>query len=330
VIRVGLIGYGYWGPNLARNFAADPGAQLVGIADLDPERRAKARRDYPSADVRTEADDVIKADVDAVVIAAPASEHERLAMDALAHGRHVLVEKPFAASAERARVIAAAASAAGRVLMVDHTLVYAPALDLVADLLATQPFGPPLYLEATRTNLARFDPEVGVVRDLATHDLSILSRLLGRQPSVVSAQGALPSAGEPEDLAFISLAYADGLLARIHVDCVSPVKIRSLLVGGRSGLILWNDIEPVEKVRLYRAAAAGATDGDLRTSFRAGSVDAPALSSAEPLSRMAAHFLRCVRTGEPPLTGGAFAADVLAIVEAVHRSLAAGGAPERL
>jgi predicted dehydrogenase len=327
MIGVALIGYGYWGPNLARNIAANAGARLIAIADPDPVRRGQAACDYPAARIVADAVSALDANgVEAAVIAAPPGEHDQLTRAALDRGRHVLVEKP---GPRGICALADTAARGGRVLMIDHTFVYAPAVEALA--VAIGEIGPALYIDMARTNLARFDAGVGVIRDLAVHDLAILARLLGRRPASVSARGRRPLADGPEELALLALDYADGPIVRIHVDCISPLKIRRVTVGGAGGLAIWDDVEPVEKLRVFRRAPVATADLQaLRIGYRGGSVSSPALAPVEPLARMLDHFLDCVRNGTTPITGGAFAADVVAVIEAAERSLAARGAPVAL
>lgn len=314
MIGVAILGYGYWGPKLARNFAAVPDARVAAIADIEQARRAVAAREHPQALIAADSATAIAASgVDAVVIAVPPTEHRPLALAAIQAGKHVLIEKPCGASLDDARSIGAAATAAGVTLMVDHTFIYAPAVEALASIVRGGELGELIYVESVRTNLARFDPAIGVVRDLAVHDLAILDHVVGGVSTVISARNRRPL-GEPEDFAFLALDYG-GVPAHLHVDCVSPVKIRRMTIGGADGVVIFDDMEPVEKIRLYRRGRVSADE--LRTGFRSGAVICPQIAAAEPLARMAAHFVHCVATGAPPLTNGASALRVLAVADAV-------------
>ncbi len=209
--------------------------------------------------------------------------------------------------------------------MVDHTFVFAPAVSALAAIIRSGDVGELMFMESVRTNLACFDASVGVIRDLAVHDIAILEYVLGRRPITVSARGPRTGGG-PEELAFMALTYGDGLIAHVHVNCISPVKIRRLTIGGTGGLAIYDDIEPVEKVRVFRRAN-GADPDSLRTGYRSGPIRSPAITSEEPLARVVQHFLGCIDSSEAPLTDGTFALRVLDVIDAAERSLAAGGVP---
>ncbi len=332
MIGIAVIGYGYWGPNLARNFARVPGAHIAAIADPDSARRQAASHDHPAARIEADAANAIAAPaVNAVAIATPPARHGAIAMAAIERGLHVLVEKPPATNLASARAMVAAAARRSCIFMVDHTFVFAPAVSALNAVVRAGDIGELLFIESTRTNLARFDPATGVIRDLAVHDLAILDHMLARRPIRVAARGRRPPGGGPEEVAFIALDYADGLLVQLHVNCISPVKIRRMAIGGTRGLAIYDDIEQTEKVRLYlhdpgidREARNGTA---LRIGYRTGTVTSPAESPTEPLMLVAEHFIDCVRSGAPPLTDGTFALRVLAAADAAERSLAAGGIP---
>ena len=331
MIGVGLIGYGYWGPNLARNIASATGARLIAIAEVDEARRQAAAHDHPAAWITANANEIIAAPaIDAVAIATTPADHCSLAIAALDRRRHVLVEKPPATDLASARDMIRAAERNDCIFMVDHTFVFAPAVSTLVASIRTGDIGQLMYIESTRTNLARFDPTVGVIRDLAVHDLAILSHLLERSQSSVSAHGHRLTAG-PEEMAFLRLDYHDGLLVHIHVNCTSPVKIRRMSIGGTRGLAIYDDIEQNEKIRIFQRHAEteiGSRDEmALRVGYRSGTVTSPTVAPIEPLAHVVQHFIECVRTGARPVTDGTFALRVLAAVDAAERSLALGGVP---
>ncbi len=251
MIGIAVLGYGYWGPKLARNFAGRSDVEIVAIADPDDARRGLAARDYPNAKILADAPSAIaRPDVDAVVIATPPHQHCALALAAIAADKHILIEKPCGRDLGEARIIVAAASASKRIFMVDHTFLFAPAVAALASIVRGGELGDLVYVESARTNLARFDPSIGVVRDLAVHDLAILDHVIGRVPTVISAHNRRPP-GAPEDFAFLALDY-EGVPAHLHVDCISPVKIRRMTIGGTKGTVIYDDVEPVEKIRVYQ------------------------------------------------------------------------------
>jgi len=318
MIGIAIFGYGYWGPKLARNFAGLPDVRIVAIADSDAAQRALAAREHPAARIAADAGTAIATPgVDAVVVATPPAQHRALALAAIAAGKHVLIEKPCGASLDDARAIVAAAVAGGRILMVDHTFVFAPAVEVLASI--TRELGELIYVETVRTNLARFDAALGVVRDLAIHDLAILDHVLGRAATLTAGRNRRPP-GEPEDFAFLALDYA-GLPVHLHVNCLSPVKIRRMTIGGTKGVAVYDDVEPVEKIRVYRRGEMPAAA--LRAGYRSGAVTSPVIAAEEPLARLAAHFVQCIITGTRPLTDGASALRVLDVVDAAERCLAA-------
>ncbi len=314
---IAIIGYGYWGPKLARNFAGTSGAHIVAIADVDEGRRAVATRDFPSASVQVDYRAAIDTSgVDAVVIATPPAQHRSSAMAAIDAGKHVLVEKPCGASFADAQAIIAMAEARGRTFMVDHTFVFAPAIEALTRIVR-QDLGKLVYIESARTNLARFDASIGVVRDLAIHDLAILDHIFACSATVISARNRRPP-GEPEDFAFLMLDY-NGVPAHIHVDCLSPVKIRRMTIGGTDGTVVYDDVEPVEKLRLYRRGRM--SQADLRTGYRSGAVESPTIAAVEPLARLASHFVHCIATGTTPATSGASVLRVLRAADTVEACL---------
>jgi predicted dehydrogenase len=320
MIGIAIVGYGYWGPNLARNFARLPGVQIAAIADPDPVRQAAAARDHPAARVGADVENtIVGAEIDAVVVATPPSHHRTIALAALSANKHVLIEKPFTTSVAAAHEVVAAADAAGCALMVDHTFVYAPAVEVLVSSIQGGDIGDVIYVESTRTNLARFDAAIGVLRDLAIHDFAILDRIFAAVPRIASVRARRPVGDEPEDFAFVALDYA-GVPVHLHVDCLSPVKIRRMIVGGARGVVVYDDIEAIEKIRIFQRGR-GATLSDLRTGYRDGPVLSPPIPPIEPLARVAVHFVACIRTGATPLTDGRSALRILATTEAAEDAM---------
>jgi predicted dehydrogenase len=320
MIGVAVVGYGYWGPNLARNFARQEGARVVVVADPDLDRRAAAARMHPGAQICPDAAEAIASpDVNAVVIATPPATHRAIALAAFGAGKHVLIEKPPGDTLAAAREIARAAEQAGRVLMVDQTFVHAPAVEALAAIVRGGTLGDIVYAESTRTNLASFDPKIGVVRDLALHDLAIFDRLFGVAPALVAARGAPALRDSGRQFAFLALDYA-GISAHLHVNCISPVKIRRMVIGGTRGLVVYDDLEQVEKLRIYQRGEGPLAQ--MRVNFRSGPITAPVIAVDEPLARVAAHFIRCIETSATPLTDAASALRVLYVVEAAESLMA--------
>lgn len=331
-LRFGLAGYGYWGPNLARSFAALDGVALAVIADPLPHRRDAAAAAFPATRITDDAAALIgDPALDAVVIATPPATHAALAAAALEAGKHVLAEKPLAGTAAEAARLGAFAARASRVLMVDHPHVFSPAVRALRGLVARGELGAPLFADAMRANLARFDTGIGVIDDLAVHDLAILDYVLGAAPRAVAAVARAHAPGESENLALLTLHYEGPLVAHVHANWLSPVKVRRLMLGGTRRLAALDDLEPAAKLTIHDRALFGESDAPLehalRVGYRAGDATVPRLDTTEPLRLMAAHFVDCIRTGAAPMTGAAAAARLLAVVEAARRSIAAGGRP---
>jgi len=326
MIGVAVIGYGYWGPNLARNFDAVAGARLVSIADGDAGRRARAELDFPGCKVVASADDALAVPgVDAAIVATPVSSHRSITLAALAAGKHVLVEKPLAATSDQAAEMIESARLAGRLLMVDHTFPYTDSVRAMKRMLDSGELGRLYYYDSARVNLGLFQHDVNVVWDLAVHDLAILEFLVGRQPSAVSATGMRHIEGQPENIAQLTLYYDDDFFAHVHVNWLSPVKVRRTLLGGSRRMVVYDDLEVDEKLRVYDAGVTLETDPDniraLRIGYRTGDLSVPRLGGTEALRRLAGHFVACARGDEEPITSAAAGARVVRVLEAADRSM---------
>lgn len=333
-LRVGVIGLGYWGPNLVRVFTENLAASVVGVADTVPARCHAVSARYPNIQTFPSAEALIDADLDAVVIATPLGTHFPLALAALRSGKHVLVEKPFTASAQQAAFLAAEASRLGLTLMVDHTFVYNPAVARLAQMVREGVLGDLLYFDSRRINLGLFRPDSDVIWDLAVHDLSILDFLVAAAPVAVSAVGAAHIAGHRNNTAFVTLQYANQFVAHIDVNWLSPVKVRQLLVGGSRKMAIYDDLAADTRLRVYDCGVDGLEPDDpeykRRVEYRVGDMWAPHIPSKEPLAVLAAHFIACVIGNEQPRTGAESAVRVARILEAATKSLNQGGAPVTL
>jgi len=329
-LRVGIVGCGYWGAKLARNFAALPEARLAGLADIDEGRRAHMRRHNPGARVVEDYRALLDPGVDALVIATPPSTHAPLALEALAAGKHVLVEKPLATSLADVDALIAAAERAGRTLMVGHTFEYNPAVEFLRALVQGGELGRLYYVHATRVNLGIFQPDIDVLWDLAPHDLSILLYVLGSAPLGVRAHGRAYVRPGIEDVAWLTADFAGGVTAHIHASWLDPCKIRRVTVVGDRKMAVYDDLAPLDKITIYDRGVEVPphtdTFGEFQLSYRYGDVYSPRLDWVEPLRRECAHFVRCARTGAPPRSDGHAGRRVVAILEAADRSRAAGGA----
>lgn len=330
MIGIGVIGYGYWGPNLVRNFAEAPGASLAGISDKREERLAEARRRYSSARITEDYSELL-ADpaIDAVAIATPVSSHFELAIQALRSGKHVLVEKPLASTSEQAVQLIEEAASRNLVLMVDHTFVYTGAVRKIREMVNSGALGDIYYYDSVRVNLGLFQHDVNVIWDLAVHDLSILDFVLPSKPVAVSATGIRHIPGQPENVAYLTLFFADTKIAHLHVNWLAPVKIRRTLIGGSERMIVYDDLEPSEKIKVYDKGVSVSPLHEevyeLLVSYRSGDMWAPKLDQTEGLQTEARHFIDCIENNKRPVTDGNAGLRVVRLLEAAEKSMGARG-----
>lgn len=328
MISVAVIGAGYWGPNLIRNFAACPGVRLAAVCDRDQNRLAAVLARYPGVEAASDAQQLLaRKDIDAVAIATPVRTHAPLGLAALEAGKHVLIEKPLAADVREAELLVKAARLNQRTLMVDHTFIYSPAVQKIKEIVESGELGEILYVDSVRINLGLFQPDINVVWDLAPHDLAILDFLLGRSPKSVSAFGAAHAGHHPglEDVAWLNLDYGDGLVASCHVNWLSPVKVRHFILGGSLKSIVYNDLEGPEKVKVYDRGITVSEHPEQKrgvmVGYRTGDIWAPHLDQSEPLQTMVRHFIECIHTGRRPLTDGEAGLRVVRLLEAAQRNI---------
>jgi predicted dehydrogenase len=335
MLKIGVVGYGYWGPNLVRNLAELNGCQVAAVADLAPEKVALVRRRYPNVRATTDADEILSdAAIDVVVIATPVRTHFALAMQALSSGKDVWLEKPMTETPEQARRLLEEARLRGRLLHVDHTLVYTGAVRKMREIIASGELGKILYYDATRVNLGLFQRDVNVISDLAVHDFAILDYLLDEAPVELTASGTNHYPDTPENLAHVTLFYDSGAIAHIGVNWLAPVKVRQVLVGGSRKMIVYDDLQPSEKVKVYDTGVSFATDPNqiqqMRVGYRTGDMCAPKLEGGEALSFEGAHFVDCVMSRRPTLTGGEAGLRIVELIEAATKSMRAHGRTVRL
>jgi predicted dehydrogenase len=331
-VRVAVVGLGYWGPNLIRNFAACPGSQLVAVCDQDAVRLGKVLAGHPTARGYESPEELFADEgIDAVAIATPVSSHAPLAVAALAAGKHVLVEKPLASSVRDAEAMVEAARQANRVLMVDHTFLFSGPVRKIRQLIDDGEIGDLYFIDSVRINLGLFQHDVNVVWDLAPHDLSIMDYLVGRLPRSLSAFGSChtSSVSGIEDVAYLNLDLGNQLLASFHVNWLSPVKIRHFIVSGSRKSIVFNDLEPSEKIRVYDRGISVQESLESRRgmqiSYRTGDIWCPHLPLSEPLQEMVRHFVHCIRTSDIPISSGESGLRIVRILEAAQRSIKAQG-----
>lgn len=335
-LRAAVIGAGYWGPNLVRNFRASPDWELAAVCDLDEARARKVVGDAP-LDVETDVERLLRRDdIDAVAIATPAWTHRGIALAALESGRHVLVEKPIAAASAEAREMVRVAAERDLVLMCDHTYCYTPVVQRIRDIIQSGELGDVLFVDSVRINLGLVQPDVDVLWDLAPHDLSILDFVLpgGLVPEAVAAHGADPIGAGRACVGYLTMPLPGGAMAHVHVNWLSPTKIRQMVVGGSQRTLVWDDLNPQQRLSVYDRGVdldlSSRTEdlSDRRAagiSYRLGDMYAPSLPEVEALGTMVGEFAAAIKENRQPLTDGLGGLRVLDVLEASTRSLKDGG-----
>jgi predicted dehydrogenase len=330
-LSVGVIGCGYWGPNVVRNFYENPRTRVVALADLREERLEAISRRYAGARVSTRVEDVLwDPAVEAVAITTPVSTHYQLGAAALEAGKHVLLAKPLAASSQEADELLEIARRRMRVLMVDHTFVYTGVVRKMRELIDEGVLGELYYFDSVRINLGLFQQDVNVIWDLAAHDFAILIHLLDVEPVAISAHGTCHSGSGFADVAYVTIHYPDDLIAHCHLNWLSPVKVRQTLLGGSQRMIVWDDLAADEKLKVYDRGiclAAGSEESYYRSrvDYRIGDAWIPQVERREALATEIDHFVDCVRNGATPVTGVEAGRRVVRLLEATSASLAKGG-----
>ena len=324
MIKLGVIGYGYWGPNIVRNFAGHQDCQVVAVCDTHSGALAKVLGRHPGVQVTTDVDVIVtSSEIDAVAIVTPVSSHYELAKRALENGKHVFVEKPFTATAAQAEELIELAERQHLQIMVDHTFLFTGAVRKIKQLVDDGTLGPLYYYDSTRVNLGLFQHDVNVLWDLAPHDLSIMDYLVGLEPDLVVATGSA-HVNCLEDVAHLTVYFPNNILAHINVNWLSPVKVRTTLVGGQKKMLVWNDLDPAEKIRVYdKGADVKTAEGvhQLLVSYRSGDMWAPKVEELEALQLETRYFLDCINDGRQPFNDGQAGLRIVRILEAAEQSL---------
>jgi predicted dehydrogenase len=333
-IKVGVIGYGYWGPNIVRNFFATPDCTVRMVADGRPERLNLLAKTFPSIQGVKDAEDIIGSkEVDAIVIATPVHTHFELAKRALLQGKHVLIEKPMTSSVREADELIELATKKGLTLMADHTFLYTGAVQKMKEIIQTEVIGTPLYFDSSRINLGLFQPDINVLWDLAPHDISILTYLIAEIPESINATGISHTGNKIENIAYLTVNYNSNFIAHFVCSWSSPVKVRQTLIGGDKKMILYNDLEPSEKVRVYDTGYNHKTEEDrtrIMVDYRTGDVYIPKLSSREALAGVADDFIQSVIHKREPMSNAMLGKSVVRILEASQESIKNNGKEIRI
>jgi predicted dehydrogenase len=327
-LKIGVIGYGYWGPNVVRNFYNLPNADVVSVCDLSVKSLQRVRKVYPSMGITTDPADILtNPEIDAVAIVTPITHHYPLAKKALENGKHVFVEKPFTGRVSEAEELIELAESKNLRIMVDHTFLFNGAVRKIRELIDNGTLGRLYYYDSTRVNLGMFQHDANVVWDLAPHDLSIIDLLLADGPEAVVATGEKHVNGV-EDMAFVTMYFPDKVIAHLNVNWLSPVKVRTTLIGGEKKMLVWNDLEADEKIKVYDKGVERSNNGagyDLRVSYRAGDLWAPRVEQTEALTLEAQYFVDCILNGQTPFNDGHAGLRVVQMLEAIDQSMAQKG-----
>lgn len=329
MVNFGVIGYGYWGPNVVRNLTSLEGSQVLAIADKSPSARKRAQKAYPGIKVTPDAAEVTSsAEIDAVAVVTPVWTHYELAKAALENGKHVFVEKPFTSTAAQADELINLAARKNLRVMVDHTFLFTGAVKKIQQLIEEGVLGKLYYYDSTRVNLGLFQHDVNVIWDLAPHDLSIMNYLIKESPEAIVATGQTHLNGY-EDVAFITLYFPDKIIAHINVNWLSPVKVRTTLIGGEKKMLVWNDLEADEKIKVYdKGVNITNRQGlyDLLVNYRSGDMWAPQIEQVEALRLELAYFAECISKDETPFNDGVAGLRVVKMLQAASESLSKRGA----
>jgi predicted dehydrogenase len=330
VVRIGVVGYGYWGPNLVRNFAETAGAELVAVSDLDPKKLETVKKRYPTIHTTTRFQDLLEdKTIDAVAIATPVSTHFELGMAVLKSGKHLWLEKPMTETASQAQKLVDEAEKRKLVLHVDHTFIYTGAVRKMAEIIKSGDLGRVYYYDSIRINLGLFQRDVNVISDLGVHDFAILDYILGEHPTAVSASGINHFPGTPENLAYITLFYDSGTIAHVNVSWLAPVKVRQILIGGSKKMIAYDDLQPSEKVKVYDKGISFTDDPkqiqEMRVGYRTGDMWAPKLLGTEALKLEGEQFVDCIVNSKTTETDGRLGHRVVELIEAATSSMRGKG-----
>jgi predicted dehydrogenase len=335
-IRVGVVGCGYWGPNLVRNFARHLETEVQAVCDVRYERALRTGSEYRVPTITDQPDKLVTDPaIDLVVLATPTSTHFRLAKEAIGVGKHVLVMKPLTTSSAEGEELCDLARRQGVLVAVDHTFVFTPAIQRIRELVQSGDLGDLYYFDSVRANLGLFQSDINVIWDLAPHDISILDYLVGGEPQQVTAVGVAHGGSPTENIAYITLKYANAFLAHVHVNWLAPAKVRRTILGGSRKMVVYDDVEPTEKIKVYDKGVSFHANGsgdpyEALVSYRTGDMMAPHLSGREALSVEVDNIVRAIRGQESLTADGASGVRVVRILEAAQASIAAGGRPVQL
>jgi predicted dehydrogenase len=324
IVKFGVIGYGYWGPNVVRNLASLDSTRVAAIADLSPAARKRAQKAYPGISVTADANELIQStEIDAIAVVTPVWTHYELAKAALENGKHVFVEKPFTSTSAQGEELINLALQKNLTIMVDHTFLFTGAVTKISQLLKEGTLGKLYYYDSTRVNLGLFQHDINVLWDLAPHDFSIMDYLIKGTPEAIVATGQKHLNGH-EDVAYMTLYFPENVIAHINVNWLSPVKVRTTLIGGEKRMVVWNDLEADEKIKVYdKGVDINTNEGvyELMVNYRSGDMWAPQLEQVEALRQELSYFVTCISSGQVPINDGCAGLRVVKMLEAATESM---------
>ena len=322
--KIGVIGFGYWGPNIVRNFNSIDGAQVISISDKNQESLNRARKTYPNIMLTNDCDEIMTApDIDAVAVITPVSTHFELARKALQNGKHVFVEKPFTATVAQAEELIELADKKNLTIMVDHTFIFTGAVKKIKQLIDDDVMGDLYYYDSVRVNLGLFQTDVNVIWDLAPHDFAIMDYLIKEKPAAITSSGKAHINGK-EDTAYITAHFNNNMIAHFNVNWLSPVKVRTTLVGGEKKMLVWNDLDVDEKIKIYdKGVEVRNSEGlyNLLVSYRSGDMWAPRVEQVEALKLEAEYFVHCIKNNETPINDGLAGLRIVKMLDACNTSI---------
>ncbi len=332
-LKVGVIGCGYWGPNLVRNFARHPDVEVQAVCDKDIRRAQRTGGEYRVPFVTDRPEEMLgDGKVDLVVVATPTATHYPLAKAALEAGKHVLVMKPLTSGAAEAEELEELARTKGVLLAVDHTFVFTPAVRKLRQLVSSGELGELYYFDSVRVNLGLFQHDINVIWDLAPHDISILDFVVGGEPEEIGAVGVAHAGSRTENIAYITIKYPNSFLAHVHVNWLAPAKVRQMILGGSRKMVVYDDVQPSEKIKVYDKGVSFQSEGNgdpykFMVSYRSGDIVSPQLDGKEALAVEVDNIVKALAGKEPLVVDGAAGLRVVQLLEAAQRSMAQGGVP---
>lgn len=325
MLKIGIIGYGYWGPNIVRNFYANEDTEVIAVCDINTKSIDRGKKQFPHLKYISNYQEVVTSpDIDAIAIVTPVSTHFKIAQDALNHGKHIFIEKPFTLSSDEAKILIELADKKNLKIMVDHTFLFTGSVKKIKELVDNNILGDLLYFDSIRVNLGLFQHDVNVIWDLAPHDFSIMDYVVKEEPAAIVATGVGHFGNHMEDVAYVTVYFNNNMIAHLNFNWLSPVKIRMVLIGGEKKMLVWNDVELDEKIKIYdKGVNIKTKEGfyKLLVDYRSGDMWAPKLDRSEALKLETEYFVDCILNDKTPINDGLAGLRVVKMLEATDKSI---------